>query len=217
MDETHYLRWLAIICAGFVLVAGILLYNTVKLLPFNDEVWKESSRTVRGRMVENLLANNDFTGFSRGEVMAYLGPPDFDERLYWYHLGPTNAPHKRSARTPVGDSTQFIICFRADILNEIDQVLLDRRPDSLAKEEFYDEKWQVATPVERGRMVLNLLSHHRWTGRPADDLYTYLGPPDGELFRTHYDVGKAGKLFSFGHALIFVFDSTAHVTKFYLQ
>jgi hypothetical protein len=217
MNETRYLRWLILICAAFVIVAGVLFYNTVKLLPFNDELWRESERRTRGRMVKNLLANNDFTGFSRGEVMAYLGPPDYDERLYWYNLGPTNAPHKRSGRTPVGDSSQFIIVFRADIQNQIDEVLLDRRPDSLGQEEFTEEKWRAATSIERGRMVTRLLSRHRWIRHPATDLLHRLGPPDGELFRTHYDVGNAGKLISFGHALVFVFDNTAHVTRFYLQ
>ncbi len=221
MNDTRYLRWLAIICVGFVTVAAVLFYNTVKLLPFNDKLWQESNRGTRGRMVKSLLESNDFSGFSRGEVMVYLGLPDFDERLYWYHLGPTDPPHKRSARTPVGDSAQFIICFRADMQNEIAEVLLDRRPDSLARKEFNEkfdeEKWQAATPAERGKMVKNLLSHHRWTGRPSSDLLSRLGPPDGELFRMHYDVGKAGKLFSFGHALVFVFDSTGHVTEFHLQ
>ena len=67
MNETRYIRWLGLICAGFVIVAAVLFYNTVKLLPFNDEIWRESNRQTRGRMVKNLLENNDFTGFSRGK------------------------------------------------------------------------------------------------------------------------------------------------------
>lgn len=217
MGELRYYRWLMLIGAGFVIVATILLYNTFKLLPFNDALWQENSRQVRGRMVDNLLENNDFTGFSRGEVITWLGAPDFDERLYWYNLGPTTAPHRRGARTPVGDSTQFIIVFRADIQNQLVEVLFDRRPDTLSSEEFDENVWQIARPAERARMVKNLLSHHRWVDRPATDLRERLGPPDGELFRTHYDVGNAGKIYSFGHALVFIFDNTGHVTQYYLE
>lgn len=217
MGELRYYRWLMAIGAGFAALATILLYNTYKPLPFNDILWQESGRQVRGRMVKNLLANNDFAGFSRGEVITWLGAPDFDERLYWYDLGPTTAPPKRGARTPVGDSTQFIIVFRADIQNQIIEVLFDRRPDTLGGEEFDENVWHIARPAERAKMVRNLVSHHRWVGRPATGLLEHLGSPDGELFRTHYDVGNAGKIYSFGHALVFIFDHTGHVTRFYLQ
>lgn len=217
MSELRYYRMLLVIGVGFVVVASLLLYSTFKLLPFNDALWQESGRHVRGRMVKNLLANTDFTGFSRGEVITWLGAPDFDERLYWYNLGPTTAPHVRSARTPVGDSSQFIIVFQADIQNQIVEVLFDRRPDSLGGETFDENVWQIAPRAERGKMARNLVSHYRWVGHPATDLLKRLGPPDGELFRTHYDVGNAGKIYSFGHALVFIFDETGHVTKFYLQ
>ena len=217
MNDTRYVRWLMLIGALFLVVAAWLFYDTVKLLPFNDKVWREAERRTRGRMVKSLLTKTDFTGFSRGEVITYLGVPDYDERLYWYNLGPTNALHKRSARTPVGDSSQFIIVFRADMQNQIVEVLLDRRPDSLKEEPFDAARWKAGPPAERGAMVKNLLGHQRWVRQPSSDLLERLGPADGELFRTHYDVGNAGKLFSMGHALIFIFDDTGHVTKFYLQ
>jgi len=217
MDETRYLKWLALIGAGFVLVAAVLLYNTFKLLPFNDKLWLESTGRERGRMVKNLLENNDFTGFSRGDVITWLGAPDFDERLYWYNLGPTDGLHKRSARTPVGDSSQFTLVFRAGIQNQIAEVLLDRRPTSMGNEEFDQEKWMAATPAERGRMVKNLISHHQFIRRPSAELAERLGPPDGELYRTHYNVSTAGKIFSASHALIFVFDHTGHVTEYFLK
>ena len=217
MNDARYVRLLLVIGVLFAVLAAWLFYDTVKLLPFNDKVWRESDRRTRGRMVQSLLAKSNFTGLSRGEVITYLGMPDYDERLYWYNLGPTTAPHKRSARTPVGDSTQFIIVFRADMQNQIVEVLLDRAPDSLKDVPFDDARWKAGTPAERGAMVKNLLSHHRWVRHPSDELLDRLGPVDGELFRTHYDVGNAGKLYSMGHALIFVWDSTAHVTSFHLQ
>jgi len=217
MSELRYHRMLLVIGAGFVVVTALLLHHTFKLLPFNDNLWQESGRHVRGRMVKNLLANNDFNGFSRGEVIKWLGAPDYDERLYWYNLGPTTAPHRCSARTPVGDSSQFTIVFRADIQNQIVEVLLDRRPDSLGDETFDENVWHIAPAAERGKMVKNLLGHHRWVGQPATDLLKRLGPPDGELFRTHYDVGNAGKIYSFGHALVFIFDETGRVIRYYLQ
>jgi hypothetical protein len=217
MNETRYLKWLALIGIGFVIVTSVLLYNTYKLLPFNNTLWQNSLPRDRGRMVGNLLANNDFTGFSRGEVITWLGVPGYDERLYWYNLGPTDGPHVRSARTPVGDSSQFVIVFRADIQNQIAEIMLDRRPDSMGTEEFDEAKWQAAGPAERGQMVVNLIGHHRFIRRPAAELLERLGPPDGKLFRTQYSVGTAGKIFSFGHALIFVFDSTGHVSEYFLK
>jgi hypothetical protein len=217
MDETRYLKWLTLIGAGFVIIAAILMYNTFKLLPFNDKLWQSSTGRDRGRMVKDLLAHNDFTGFSRGDVITWLGIPDFDERLYWYNLGPTDAPHEFSANAPVGDSTQFTLVFRANIQNQIAEIMLERRPDSLGNEKFDEAKWKAGSPAERGKMVKNLISHYQFIRRPSAELPDRLGPPDGELFRTQYDVGNAGKVFSFGHALIFVFDSTGHVSNYFLK
>ncbi len=217
MREFNYAIGLVIVGVVFVVLAGLLFYNTVKPLPFNDKLWQESSGRTRGRMVHDLLDNNDFTGFSRGEVITWLGAPDLDERLYWYDLGPSDAPREFDGRTPVGDSSHFIIAFRADIQNQIDQVLLDRRPSTPGTEKFDELVWEAATPVERAAMVTDLVGHYRWVGRPVEELQEKLGPPDGELFRTHYNVGFAGKIYSFNHALIFVFDRDSRVQKYYLQ
>ena len=106
---------------------------------------------------------------------------------------------------------------RSNIQNQIVEVLLDRQPDSLGNETFDENVWQIAPAAERGKMVKNLLGYHRWVKQPATSLLRRLGPPDGELFRTHYNVATAGRIFSFSHALVFIFDETGHVVKFYLQ
>ncbi len=215
--QNPYFRWTVIIAVGFLILAAWLVYQSVKPLSFDSEVWQEASPSTKGRMVHDLLDRFDFTGYSRGELYALLGFPDLDERLYWYHLGETDAPHARSSRVPVGDSSQFVIMFRADIQNIIDEVRLDRRPSKMENAKFDETVWRIATPKERGRMVKNLVSRVRWIGRPVRELEERLGPPDGELFRAHYSVGNAGKLFSFGYALIFTFNEEGEVTEYRLE
>ncbi len=214
MQGNPYFRWTVILAIIFVVVAGWLYYQEVKLLPFDKESWPEAPPSTKGRMVHDLLERFDFTGYSRGELYALLGFPDLDERMYWYHLGPTDASHERSSRVPVGDSSQFVIMFRADIQNEIDEVRLDRQPSKMEGATFDETVWRIATPAERGRMVKNLVSTQRWIGRHVTELKERLGPPDGELFRAHYSVGNAGKLFSFGHALVFTFNKEGKVVEY---
>jgi hypothetical protein len=68
--------------------------------PFEASDWREATptshyRTVRSEMVDNLLAQFDFTGWTRTEIVDLLGPPTrppaggsgFDQWDMYYYLG----------------------------------------------------------------------------------------------------------------------------------
>jgi len=64
-------------------------------IPFNSASWKADQDTenpLRIRMVDDLLAKNDFHGAAKAEIVALLGEPDHDviftDRDLPYRLGP---------------------------------------------------------------------------------------------------------------------------------
>ena len=66
---------------------------------FDAELWKAARKEkaptdpIRGHMIDDLLNQYDFTGWTESEVMDLLGPPDntnIDHRMVWYSLGTYN-------------------------------------------------------------------------------------------------------------------------------
>jgi len=70
---------------GLVVLAGVVyfVYYAINWMPieFSSQVWKAGTRSLRGRMVENLLKNNLVEGLNADQVRELLGEPD-DESLW---------------------------------------------------------------------------------------------------------------------------------------
>ena len=101
------LRAILLTFAGIAVMLGIggsILRSAwwnggVRPIPFDTTVWHradpiENYRTVRSRMVDDLLNRYDFHGWSRDDVTKLLGEPDWDPKTSgfqgWdiaYHLG----------------------------------------------------------------------------------------------------------------------------------
>ena len=69
------------ICAAMIMAVMWLFKPEVEQIPFDSASWKradpiERDRTVRSQMIESLLRNHNFQGWSKAKVIALLGQPD---------------------------------------------------------------------------------------------------------------------------------------------
>ncbi len=70
---------LTVALVGFSAVFGCCPFTELLFsYRFNSEKWKAGNALDRGRMSQDLMNNNRLTGLTRDEVLAQLGPPDYD-------------------------------------------------------------------------------------------------------------------------------------------
>jgi hypothetical protein len=195
-------RLIVIMAVILVLFAAAGIYLSNRPLPFRPAQWQTSLGSTRGRMLKSLLAQTDFVGFPRSEVEVYLGPPDFDERLLWYDLGPVGSELPVDPRAAVGDPTHLYGVFEVDPVGTIREVLYNHRRPTLGSRPYDSAAWSQADPAGRRAMFLSALGQLRSAGMQRATVLEYLGPPTGARVRSQYDVGRGGSFLGTQKALI---------------
>jgi hypothetical protein len=206
-------RLLILFCIALVLMAVFGLYLRYRPLPFDPAVWLTANGTTRGRMLGSLLEQTDFVGFTRPEVEAYLGKPEFDDRLFWYDLGPDSAQTPIDPRAAIGDPARLYGVFHHDRGGIILEVLYNHRRPTLGSAKFDSAGWFGGDPAVRRTMFLNALGKLRNLGLTRDVVQDLLGPPDGHRVRAQYDVGFGGAIYGTRKALILTYDDGNVVTE----
>jgi hypothetical protein len=194
-------RALVFFAAGLVCLAAFGLYLRYRPVEFDPVRW-------RGRMLKSLLAQTDFVGYKRSEVEFYLGPANYDERLFWYDLGPDAGAAPADPRGNVGKPDLLYGVFQHDRDGLILEVLYSHRRPTLGSAQFDSTGWFSDDPSVRRTMFTNVLGRLRNQGLTKAAIQTYLGPPDGWRVRGQYDVGFGGAVYGGKKALIFEFDSS---------
>ncbi|GAB4329230.1 MAG: hypothetical protein Kow0074_25630 [Candidatus Zixiibacteriota bacterium] len=187
--NTALMRGLIAAAVALVALAAFALYLQYRSIAFDPTAWRTASSAERARMLRSLLEQTDFIGFSREEVVFYLGPAEFDERLFWYDLGVIETEHTVDPRGDVGDPDHLYGVFRYDIRGAILDVLYSHRRPVLGSEEFDSTAWADGTPAERRAMFTRALGRIRGRGLQKTVVTSLLGPPDGTRIRAEYDVG----------------------------
>jgi hypothetical protein len=199
-------RLLILFCIALVLLAVFGLYLRYRHLPFDPVHWQAANGTTRGRMLGSLLEQTDFVGFTRPEVEAYLGAPEFDDRLFWYDLGPDTAPTPVDPRADIGNPARLYGVFHHDRGGIILEVLYNHRRPTLGSAKFDSTAWFGDDPAVRRTMFLDALGKLRNLGLSRNVVQDFLGPPDGHRVRAQYDVGFGGAIYGTRKALIFTYD-----------
>jgi hypothetical protein len=200
-------RALIFFAVGLVGLAVFGLYLRYRPIEFDPVRWKEANGTGRGRMLKSLLAQTDFAGYTRSEVVFYLGPANYDERLFWYDLGPDAGTAPADPRGNVGKPNHLYGIFQHDRGGVILEVLYSHRRPTLGSAQFDSTVWFSGDPSVRRTMFTNVLGRLRNQGLTSTAIQTYLGPPDGWRVLGQYDVGFGGAIYGGKKALIFEFDS----------
>jgi hypothetical protein len=172
-------RMLIVFAVLLVLLAIFGLHLRYRPLPFDPARWQTSTGSTRGRMLNSLLEQTDFVGFTRVEVEVYLGKADFDDRLFWYDLGPDAGQVQIDPRADVGDPSRLYGIFQHDRGRLILEVLYNHRRPTLGSERFDSTGWFGDDPSVRRPMFLNALGRLRALGLTRDVIQGFLGPPDG--------------------------------------
>lgn len=206
-------RVLIVFAVLLVLMAVFGLYLRYRSLPFDPARWQTSTGTTRGRMLSSLLEQTDFVGFTRAEVQVYLGKADFDDRLFWYDLGPDTGQMHIDPRAGIGDPGHLYGVFQHDRGGLILEVLYNYRRPTLGSERFDSTGWFGDDPSARRSMFLNALGQLRALGLTRNAIQGFLGPPDGWRVRGQYDVGFGGAIYGSNKALILTYDDNDVVTS----
>jgi len=185
-----------------MILAGAGMYLANRPLPFEPARWQTSLGSTRGRMLKSLLAQTDFAGFPRSEVEVYLGPADFDDRLFWYDLGPAGDEAPVDPRAAVGDPSYLYGVFAFDRTGTVTEVLYNHRRPTLGSNPFDSTGWFSGDSSTRRAMFLRALGRLRGLGMTRAAALGLLGVPDGERVRGQYDVGRGGAIFGAQKALI---------------
>lgn len=183
------IRGLIAAAIALVALAVFALYLQYRSIAFDPTAWRTASSSERARMLESLLEQTNFIGFNREEVVFYLGPAEYDERLFWYDLGVIETEHTVDPRGDVGDPDHLFGVFRYDIGGVILDVLYSHRRPVLGSQEFDSTAWANGTPAERRAMFTRALGHIRGRGLEKSVVTNLLGPPDGTRVRAEYNVG----------------------------
>ena len=195
-------RAILLLAGTLVILAGAGMYLANRPLPFNPSRWQTSLGSTRGRMLKSLLAQTDFAGFARSEVETYLGPADFDDRLFWYDLGPVGDDSPVDPRAAVGDPAHLYGVFTYDQAGTIKEVLYNHRRPTLGSDPFDSTGWFSGDMPARRAMFLRALARLRGLGMTRAAALALLGAPAGERVRGQYDVGRGGAVFGAQKALI---------------
>jgi hypothetical protein len=200
-------RTLVMSAIALLIVAAAAVYLNFRPIPFDPITWKESHGITRGRMLSSLLAQTDFVGFSREDVEHNLGPADFDERQFWYDLGPIDTDHPPEPRAHVGDPTRLYAVFSYTGTGAITDVFYSYRRPILGSEPFDSTGWFAIDRSTRQSMFTKTLRRLRRLGLNRATTRLLLGPPDGSRIRAHYDLGSGAVFIGSGRALVLSYDS----------
>ena len=96
MQRDWMSRAVLLMAVALLAIAAFGVWLRFRPVPYQTERWLTSGGFDRGRMLSSLMAQTTFDKFPRADVEHYLGRPDFDERQFWYDLGPAD-PDRRTA------------------------------------------------------------------------------------------------------------------------
>lgn len=211
---TRILVIMALILTFFAIVG---VYLTYRPRPFNPVLWQSATSNERGRMLSSLMKQTNFIGFSRDEVQVYLGRADFDERLFWYDLGPETGEGAVDPRADVGDPGHLYGVFRQNAAGLILEVLYSHRRPILGSQPYDSTAWFAGTPTDRRTMFTRALGEIRSTGLTRANVTSLLGEPDGHRVRGEYDVGPGSTPYGTPRALILDYNDQDIVDTSYIQ
>lgn len=203
MQRDWMSRAVLILAVVLLAIAAFGVWLRFRPIPYQTERWMTSDRFDRGRMLSSLLAQTRFVDFPRTDVEHYLGRADFDERQFWYDLGPADDDAVPEPRAMVGDSTRLYAVFSFDHDGQISQVLYSRRRPLLGSEKFDSTAWFGGEQSRRRAMLTRALGELRSRTLSRLSVETFLGPADGARVRAHYSVGLAGGIIGKHKALVF--------------
>jgi hypothetical protein len=164
-------------------------------------------------MLSSLLAQADFIGYTRLEVEHYLGSPDFDERQFWYDLGPADTRLPREPRADVGDPGRLAAVFSYNPNGIVTDVFYSYRRPAFGSASFDSAGWFGGDRAVRQSMIPHIMRRLRALGLNRATVRLLLGPPDGSRIRAHYDVGFGGAIISSGKALVLTYDTDDNVIE----
>ncbi|MEW5701612.1 MAG: hypothetical protein AB1792_05225 [Candidatus Zixiibacteriota bacterium] len=198
----------------FLAIAGLWLHFRPR--PFSPARWQSALGPERGRMLKSLFAQTDFVGFTRANAEIYLGPPDFDERQFWYDLGSIRSGVPLDPRAAVGDSSHLHVVFSYNPTGAITDVLYSHRRPTLGSAPFDSSLWFNPDHARRVDVIIRALGRIRARGPTLTNVQELLGPADGARVRAHYDVGSGGVVLGSQKALILDYNaddvvSSSHV------
>ena len=202
--------WLAVF---LLILAAFGLWLSYRPLRFDVSRWEAGSGIERGRMLKSLLAQTNFIGFRRSEVELYIGAANFDERQFWYDLGPADASLPVDPRAVVGDASHLYGVFAYDKDEMVTEVLYSRHRPTLGSSAFDSTSWFGPDHAARRTMFTNALGRLRALGLSRGNVQAFLGPPDGWRIRGHYDVGSGGTFLGSQKALILEYNADDVVTS----
>ena len=210
-------RLLVILALLLTFLAIVGIYLTYRPRPFNPVRWQTATSNERGRMLSSLMKQTDFIGFTRDEVQVYLGSADFDQRLFWYDLGPETGDDPVDPRADVGDPRRLYGVFRQDVAGLILEVLYSHRRPLLGSQPYDSTAWFNGTPAERRTMFTNALGRIRSTGLTRANVIAILGEPDGHRVRGEYNVGPGSSPYGTPRALILDYNDQDIVDTSFIQ
>ncbi len=202
--------WMAKAVIGMAVVllaiAAFGVWLRFRPIPYEPQRWINGSGLDRGRMLSSLLEKSNFVGFTRSDAEHYLGPADFDERQFWYDLGPSDADAIIEPRANVGDTSRLYGVFSFNRDEQITQVLYSRRRPVLGSEPFDSTGWFGSNRSVRRTMFTRALGELRARSLDRYTVEALLGPPDGWRIRSHYNVGLGGAFIGTHKALVLEYD-----------
>jgi len=201
-------RAVLLMAVALLAIAVFGVWLRFRPAPYQTERWMTSGGFDRGRMLKSLLAQTTFVDFPRTDVEHYLGHPDFDERQFWYDLGPADPESFPEPRATVGDASRLAVVFSFDRDGQISQVLYSRRRPVLGSQQFDSAGWFSDDRSLRRGMLTRTLGELRSRSLDRFTAESLLGPPDGVRVRAHYNVGLAGDFIGTHKALVLEYDET---------
>jgi hypothetical protein len=183
-------------------IAAFGVWLRFRPIPYSPERWATASGLDRGRMLSSLMEKADFVGFSRTDVEHYLGPANFDERQFWYDLGPADPEAVVEPRANVGESNRLYAVFSFERDGSISQILYSRRRPLLGSATFDSTGWFGDDRAKRREMFTRTLGELRARSLDRITVESLLGPADGSRIRAHYNVGLAGSFIGTHKALV---------------
>jgi hypothetical protein len=201
-------RAVLLMAIALLVIAAFGVWLRFRPAPYQTERWMTSGGFDRGRMLKSLLDQTTFVDFPRSDVEHYIGRPDFDERQFWYDLGPADSESFPEPRATVGDPSRLSVVFSFDRDGQISQVLYSRRRPVLGSQPFDSVGWFSSDRSMRRAMLTRALGELRSRSLDRINAESLLGPPDGIRIRSHYDVGLAGEFIGSHKALVLEYDET---------
>lgn len=187
-------------------IAAFGVWLRFRPIPYSPERWAVASGLDRGRMLGSLLEKADFVGFSRTDVEHYLGAANFDERQFWYDLGPADPEAVVEPRANVGEAGRLYAVFSFDRDGSVSQILYSRRRPLLGSVAFDSSGWFGEDRTKRREMFTRTLGELRARSLDRITIESLLGPADGSRIRAHYNVGLAGSFIGTHKALVLEYD-----------